>query len=228
MGEWSETLSFFTCESTKITPKAIGDTFGISVSVSDNGNTFIIGAHSDDDMGANAGAAYIYRWDGSDWVETKIVASDGAAVVRFGHDVGLSGDGYTIVVSAIVDDDMGTDSGSAYIYRWDGSSWVETKIVASDGSADDGFGSLLSMTDDGSEIVVGVGADDDNGTNSGSVYIYRWDGSSWVKSKILASDGKAGDRFGRDVGISGDGSRLVAGAYLSDAMGIDSGAAYIY
>ena len=146
----------------------------------------------------------------------QFVASDGAADDWFGCSVAVSSDGSTVVVGAYSDDDKGSGSGSAYVYRWNGSSWVETKLVASDGAADDYFGYSVAVSSDGSTVVVGAQYDDDKGTDSGSAYVYRWNGSSWVETKLSAGDGSAGDQFGQGVAVSEDGSAIVGGAYLDD------------
>ena len=63
-----------------------------------------------------SGSAYVFRYDGSDWVEeAKLTASDGAAYDYFGDSVAVSGD--TAVVGAYGDDDNGSDSGSAYVFQ---------------------------------------------------------------------------------------------------------------
>ena len=81
------------------------------------------------------------------------------------------------------------DSGSAYVYRFDGTKWVEeAKLLASDGAACDYFGVSVSVS--GDVAVVGADGDDDNGHQSGSAYVYRFDGTNWVEeAKLLASDG---------------------------------------
>ncbi|MBL6998139.1 MAG: FG-GAP repeat protein [Phycisphaerales bacterium] len=48
-------------------------------SVAIDGTIALIGAHYDDDNGSYSGSAYVYRFDGSSWVETKLLASDGAS-----------------------------------------------------------------------------------------------------------------------------------------------------
>ena len=48
-------------------------------------------------------------------VESKILASDGAAGDRFGVSASISGD--TAIVGARKDDDLGNESGSAYVFR---------------------------------------------------------------------------------------------------------------
>ncbi|MCP4137492.1 MAG: PKD domain-containing protein [bacterium] len=203
---------------------AVGDSFGHSVSTSGDGNTMVVGLYLDDDNGDASGSAYIYKWNGASWDETKIIASDGAAGDWFGYSISTSTDGNTIVVGAYQDDDSGDDSGSAYIYTWNGGSWDETKIIASDGAAGDSFGHSVSTSGDGNTIVVGAKYDDDNGDNSGSVYIYKWNGASWDETKITASDGAAGDYFGGSVSTSVDGDTIVLGASGDGG----SGSAYIY
>ncbi|MHC4414142.1 MAG: hypothetical protein ACYS0G_02535 [Planctomycetota bacterium] len=181
----------------------------------------VVGAHNDDDNGSSSGSAYVYRWNGSSWgQEQKLLASDGAGGDWFGWSVSVSGD--VAVVGAYLDDDNGDRSGSAYVFRWNGSSWTEeAKLLASDGAAGDYFGVSVSVS--GDVVVVGAYEDDDNGSSSGSAYVYRWNGSSWgQEQKLLASDGAAGDFFGYSVSVSGN--IAVVGAYSDDY----TGSAYVY
>lgn len=96
------------------------------------------------------------------------------------------------------------------------------KLVASDGALGDNFG--YSVAIDGDTIVVGARYDDDKGSNSGSVYVFGWNGgtSSWSQQqKLTASDGASSDYFGFSVAISGD--VIVVGVYSDDDKGTDSG-----
>ncbi len=189
----------------------VADRFGYSVGVS--GDTAVIGAEWDDDNGENSGSAYIFRFSGSNWVEeAKLVASDGAAYDWFGYSVSISGD--VAVIGTGGDDDNGNFSGSAYIFRFNGSSWgEEAKLVASDGAADDWFGCSAGIF--GDTAVIGAYGDNNE---IGSAYIFRFNGSIWVQeAKLLASDGAVADRFGWSVSISGD--TAVIGAYADDANG---------
>ena len=100
----------------------------------------------------------------------------------------------------------------------------QAKLLASDGAATDWFGSSVAVS--GDTTVVGARGDDDSGFNSGSAYVYRYDGSAWVEeAKLLASDGAAGDFFGYSVAVSGD--TAVVGAWYDDDSGSDSGSAYV-
>ncbi len=150
------------------------DCFGWSVSIS--GDTVIVGAPYDDDSGTNSGSAYIFYRDqggANNWGQVKkLTASDGAASDEFGWSVSISGD--VAIVGARWDDDNGIDSGSAYIFYRDqggANNWGEVKkLTASDGAAADYFGWSVSIS--GDMAIVGAWGDDDNGSDSGSAYIF--------------------------------------------------------
>ena len=202
---------------------AASDFFGLSVSISSN--IVLVGAYGDDDNGSVSGSAYVFRYNGSNWVEEpKLTASDGAASDHFGFSVSISGD--TALVGAYEDDDSGPVSGSAYVFRYNGSNWAEEmKLTASDGAASDFFGRSVSIS--GDTALVGSLADDDNGSSSGSAYVFRYNGSNWVEeAKLTASDGVAGDYFGRSVAIFGD--IVLVGADEDDDNGSQSGSAYVF
>ena len=204
---------------------ATDDLFGYIYSVAISGNVVIVGAQGGDDNGYASGSAYMFRYDGSSWVEqAKLLPADGAAGDTFGFSVAISHD--TAIIGAQRNDDNGTDSGSAYVFRYDGSSWVEqAKLLASDAGPGQKFGYCVPIS--GDTVVIGAYLDDDNGAGSGSAYLYRFDGFIWVEeAKLLASDGAADDWFGYSVALSGD--TAVIGAFRHDDNGPDSGSAYVF
>jgi len=210
---------------------AADDFFGGSVSVS--GDVAVVGAYGDDDNGTYAGSAYVFRFNGSTWVqEQKLLASDGAAGDRFGLSVSVSSapGGEVAAVGAHANSILGPGSGSAYIYRFTGSAWVqEQRLLASDGAAGGRFGLGVSVS--GDVAVVGAYLDNATATDSGSAYVYRFNGSVWVpEQKLTAADGAAFDLFGLSVSVSGapGGEVAVVGAYFNNDSGLDSGSAYIY
>jgi len=190
------------------------DYFGYSVAVG-NGR-IVVGANEDNDNGSDSGSAYIFDLNGTQLA--KITASDGAADDRFGNSVAV-GSG-RIVVGAQRDDDNGNQSGSAYIFDLDGTQLA--KITPSDGALGDFFGQSVAVGD--GRIVVGAYGDEDNGSDSGSAYIFDLDGTQLAK--ITASDGAAGDRFGQSVAIGS--GRIVVAADGDDDDGSQSGSAYIF
>ena len=205
-----------------------GDNFGVSVAVSADGDTVVVGSWFDADAGNRSGSAYVYRRNGSGFTETKIAASDAAAGDLFGGYVATSANGQTLVVGSRADDDAGNGSGSAYVYRWDGDAFAETKLTAGDAAAVDLFGYPVAISADGETVVVGSFNDDDAGTDSGSAYVYDWNGSGFIETKLTASDGAAGDRFGISLAVSDDGETVIVGSFLDDDAGSSSGSAYVY
>jgi len=212
-------------QQTKLTASspAAGDQFGSAVSIS--GDNAIVGADRNDYNGSWSGAAYVFQRTNTGWIQRDmLVPSDGRTGDRFGCAVSISGN-YAII-GAYWDDDKGTSSGSAYIFRQDVTDWVqEAKLTASDGSNDDWFGYAVSIS--GNYAIVGSVLDNDNGTNRGSAYIFRRDGLNWIQqSKLVAEDGQAGDEFGGSVCLKGN--YAVIGAIGNDDIGEDAGAAYIF
>ena len=150
--------------------------------------------------------------------ETKITASDGATGDRFGYTVAV-GSG-RICVGAYADDDNASTTGSAYIFDLDGTQLA--KITASDSALSDRFGWSVAVKC--GRIVVGTPYDDDNGSNSGSAYIFDLDGTQLAK--ITASDGATSNFFGVSTAVGS--GRIVVSAHIDDDNGPFSGSAYIY
>ncbi|HUU83569.1 MAG TPA: hypothetical protein VM243_08700 [Phycisphaerae bacterium] len=199
------------------------DLLGVAVAIS--GDTAVIGAPWDEDNGWRSGSAYVFRFDGSTWVQQpKLLASDGAGGDCFGAAVALSGD--TAVIGAPTDQHDGWPLGSAYIFRFDGWTWVEqAKLVAPDAEWGDEFGVRVAI--EGDTAVIGLGRIDESGERWGGAYVFRYDGSSWPQvARVLASDGEGGDHFGRSVAIAGD--TAVVGAYGDGDNGPDSGSACVF
>ncbi len=206
---------------------AISDLFGFNVSIS--GDYAIVGAY-DDDVGSNGdqGSAYIFHRSGTSWTQqAHITASDGTAYDEFGISVSISGD-YAIVGAHKNDVGGNSNQGSAYIFHRSGTTWSQqVKITASDGAANDGFGSSISIS--GDYTIVGADGDDVGGnTDQGSAYIFFRSGTTWTQqAKITASDGIASDNFGSSISISGD--YVIVGANEDDVgSNSNQGSAYIF
>ncbi|HPQ40516.1 MAG TPA: FG-GAP repeat protein, partial [bacterium] len=197
------------------------DYFGYAVALS--GDYAAIGATGDDAGGFLTGAVYMYRYDGVTWnPDQKITDSAGDAWDEFGAAVDLSGD--DVFIGAPGDDDLAADAGSVFIYHSDGSAWTFSQKLTA-GSADDAFGKSISV--DGSWAAIGAYGDDTGSTDSGAVYMYRFDGSGWVPYQTLkAGDAGAQDYFGLSVAL--DGQQLLVGAPYDNDNGADSGSVYVF
>jgi hypothetical protein len=189
--------------------------FGMSVSM--DGDYFIVGADLDNGTGgavANSGAAYIYRRNGlNSWAnEFKILATSEEDNAGFGVDVAISGD------YAIVGARFEGATGAAYIYHRIGSTTWDTgvRIVAFDANDNDRFGGAVAIS--GDYAIVGAASEDGDGTDKGAAYVFRRTGTNTWDSgtKIVASNGIDNDGFGTDVAIDGD--DLVVGTGFSPSV----------
>ena len=120
----------------------------------------------------------------------KLIAADGAADDRFGYSVAIS-DGIA-VVGAAYDDDKGSSSGSAYVFKMsdssDATSWTQVaKLTADDGRYADYFGHCHSVAISDGTIVVGAYGDSDKGVQSGSAYVFEKSDSSDETLKLTRS-----------------------------------------
>jgi hypothetical protein len=211
------------------------DFFGYSVSLSNDGQTALVGSHFDDTLTrADAGSAFVFVRNGSSWsLQAKLTASDAGASDLFGCSVSLNGDGNTALVGAFRDDTTGgTDAGSAYVFVRNGSTWSEqAKLTASDGAATNLFGNSVSLSSDGNTALIGSYQYDSPGkVNVGSAYVFVREGTSWSQqTQLTAADGIANDYFGCSVSLSGDGNFALAGTYQDDQPGAaNAGSAYVF
>jgi len=211
------------------------DNFGISVSISNDGDIAIVGADYEDTYGTSAGAAYIYYKSGGTWSQqAKIQASNPGSYDNFGHSVSIDNDGNTVIVGAYSEDTGANDSGAAYIFTRSGTSWSQQALLkASDKAQDDYFGTSVSISGDGDTVIVSSKLEDPIGTSvanqdAGSAYIFTRSTGWTQQAKIQASDAQGGDTFAQSVDISNDGDTVIVGAYNEDTVATDAGSAYIF
>ncbi len=200
------------------------DHFGDSVAV--DGYTALIGAGGDDNNADfNTGSAYVFTRSAGVWTEqAKLTASDGIELDEFGRSVAL--DGNTALIGALLDDDNGFNSGSAYVFTRSAGVWTEqAKLIASDGIAFDLFGQSVAL--DGNMALFGKTRDDDAGLRAGSAYVFTRSAGVWTEqAKLTASDGARDDAFGDSVAV--DGYTALIGAAGVDDNGANSGSAYVF
>ena len=207
-----------------------GDRFGYSVSVYNN--TAVIGAHQNNDDYSASGSAYVFERnaDGS-WPTSptaNLTASDAGAGDWFGYSVSVYSN--TAVIGAYGDDDNDSASGSAYVFEYSSGTWTQkAKLVADDAEAFDWFGRSVSVYSN--TAVIGAHGNNDNGTASGSAYVFERNADgSWPTNQTAnltaGTDAGAGDRFGYSVSVYSN--TAVIGAYGNDDNGSASGSAYVF
>ncbi len=169
-----------------------GDVFGYQVALSFDGNTLAVTAQGEDSAapGINldeenndaggAGAAYIFKRAGSDWIqEAYLKAANTEGNDLFGSSVAMSDDGNTVAVGAL-DEDGGEQivngdssdnsergSGAAYVFVRDGNQWLQQGYIKGfNTESADAFGAAISLSADGNTLA--VGSPDENNSASGA------------------------------------------------------------
>ncbi|HTR35624.1 MAG TPA: FG-GAP repeat protein, partial [Bryobacteraceae bacterium] len=108
------------------------------------------------------------------------------------------------------------------------------KLTASDGAASDGLGYSVGISGDDSTIVAGAYAATINGNSyQGAAYVFVKPGGGWTTAtqtaKLTASDGASNNKLGQSVGVSSDGSTIVASAPNAKVgSNFGQGAAYVF
>lgn len=195
------------------------DQFGYSVTVA--GDLALIGVPGDDGNGSNSGSVYVYRLIDGKWLEhAKLTASDAATANAFGTSVSIRGS--TLLVGAPGAHGATIGSGSAYIFQWTGSTWVETaELFAGNGSLGDQFGSSVDLSL--GRALIGAPA---AGTG-GRAWVFERIGTTWAETAMLVPVQVADDdQFGHTVALEGD--LAVVGAWGEDALAPDSGAVHVF
>ena len=199
------------------------DKFGHSVAIDQD--TIVVGAVGTDAVGDNTGSVYVYERAGSDvWIETtQLIASDADAGDLFGCSVDV--DQSNLIVGARNDDDLGTNSGSSYIFRRLGSgNWTQAaKLLAPDGAESNSFGERVRLDED----VAVASAPLASGVKGVTyVFIDAGDGTWSFDQQFVSADAMWNDFAGLGLGL--DAGTIVVGVPANDDLGNDAGAAVVY
>ncbi len=199
------------------------DWFGVNVEIAGD-YALVTSRYDDNEMGQDAGAVYIFKREGNNWLELdKLMPADSAGFVGYEF-CALYED--NLVVGAYSDDAMLPNAGSAYLYLKYGDTWIEVdRLYPDDLEEGDQFGSHCAIFKE--RIAIGANSDDDLAPNSGACYVYRWNESEWYQEmKITAADGDTADQFGTQVDLYEE--YMIVGSRYNDELGVNSGAVYVY
>jgi hypothetical protein len=187
--------------------------------LSGDGDTALMG-----NWGLEAG--WVFVRSGSTWtLQQKLTAASGGQENLFGGvRIALSDDGNTALVGSPWENcASGSDCGAAYLFVRSGSTWTQQqRLVPTDaGPSGDWFGLRVALAGDGQTALIGARLKEcPAGTSCGAAYLFVRSGNGWIQQKKLtASDAAAGDFFGEDVALSGDGNTALVGAAGVDCPG---------
>ena len=171
----------------------------------------------------------VFKYDGANWQQLGDDIDGEAAGDASGLRVSLSADGNIVAIGAWQNDGNGTDSGHVRVYQYDGASWQQLGSDIDGEAAGDRAGFPVEISPSGNIMAIGARFNDGNGTDSGHMRIYQYDGASWQQLGSDIDGEAAGDWSGCEVSLSADGNIVAIGAKLNDGInGTDSGHVRFY
>ena len=196
-------------------PKLLGwsekTTQGLSVSLSADGNTALVGSF---------GGAWIWTRAAGGWTEgPRLVGSGEAGTARQGLAVALSGDGKTAVIGG-ANDDGGV--GAAWVFTRGAGGWSQQgpKLVGMGAAGLSSQGQSVALSADGNTALIGGDRDDGivGGSSVGAVWVWTRIGGVWSQQgpKLVAADAIGNAAQGRSVALSGDGNTALIGGPNDD------------
>ena len=193
------TSSFFTQIGSDIDGEAAYDYSGSSVSLSADGSVVAIGATQNDGNGSDSGHVRIYKNVNDNWTQVGSDIDGEAAEDSSGISVSLSQDGTIVAIGATRNDGNGTDSGHVRIYKNVNDNWTKIGNDIDGEAINDGLGSSVSFSADGSFVAISAQYNDGNGSISGHVRIYRVGITDFEALNYIASYGDLINAFGIDI-----------------------------
>jgi hypothetical protein len=191
-----------------------GAGFGGSIAVD---NTKVIcGCPTKYHNGGYYGAAYVYDWDGTFIQEILPEAADRAGFPAFAQCLALSGEW---LIVGIANQDV------VCFYQWNGTTFdFKQRLAGSTTVAGDYFGYNVAI--DGSVAAVGATSDDDAGSSTGNVFIFRESGGTWSQDQNIQAPDASCDNFGYSIAI--DGTVMAVGDPYYDDTYTNEGRVFIY
>ena len=194
---------------------------GISVALSGDGNTAIVGGPGDN---SHAGAAWVFTRSGGVWTQhgSKLVGTGGVGAAQ-GWSVALSEHGDTALVGGPGDN---SHAGAVWVFHRNDGVWSQqgSKLIGTGAVGNAQQGISVALSDDGDTAIVGGYGDN---ANAGAAWVFTRSGGVWTQqgSKLIGT-GAVGAAFqGASVTLSGDGNTVMVGGYGDNA---NAGAAWVF
>lgn len=203
--------------------EAANDEFGSSVSLSFDGTRIAIGAQKNDGNGNNAGHVRIYEDVAGTWTQVGNDIDGEAMEDESGQSISLSADGTRIAIGARKNSDNGNEAGHVRIYEDSLGNWVQIGNDIDGEATGDQSGFSLSLSSDGTKVVIGARKNSGNGSDAGHVRIYEDVAGTWTQIGNDIDGENSNDRSGRATAISPDGTTLAIGAFRNDGNGNNAG-----
>jgi len=163
----------------------------------------------------------VFKKNSLSWSSVQEVGSIPSPVdgIHFGKRISIAGNHLVITGASTFYNEVGTGFFSDYHLPggvWESATTPDQLIsdkVYNGGTSE--FGKSLAVS--GKYLAVGAPGDSDQNFYSGAVYMFKQEGSGWIKmAKLLAPHGRVSDQFGHAVAMTD--SILFASALLADSL----------
>jgi hypothetical protein len=229
--KWAGQVSVYTWDGVKwtilgsaINGKALGDGFGVSVSITGN-LTLAIGASANDAGGNASGQVRVFEWNGVSWNQ-KGADLVGIANEYSGHFVAMPSDNVVAIgAPGVIDSRYSTSGGRVAIYMWDGISWKKKGLTIS-GKGNSRYGWSLSMPDENS-IAIGAPNDFLSNGDTAKVIFFVWNGIAWIQKGSEITVPSMNSSLGWSISMPNP-NIVAGGAPYNDGNGVNSGSVRIY
>ncbi|MAH20519.1 MAG: hypothetical protein CMB96_03630 [Flavobacteriaceae bacterium] len=204
---------------------------GHSVDLSSNGYILSIGAGHNSEFGFEIGQnrVYSYNLSSNSWIQIgQDINGEGPYLDHFGYSNSISSDGYTVAVGAPQNNTQnGIDIGHVRVFKFDGLNWVQVGMDI-DGIGNGNAGWDLSISGDGSILILGSPTSSPNGASSGKAIIYQLDSTNW--NQIGTINGLSQEDFlGACTDINRAGTKIAVSSTLAnDSSGQLTGLVQVY
>jgi hypothetical protein len=211
-----------------INGEASGDWSGTSVSMNAAGDRVAIGARLNNGNGSSSGHTRIYQLVNGTWTQLGLDIDGEATGDQSGYSVSMNAAGDRVAIGANLNDQNGSASGHVRVYSWNGTAWTKLGLDIDGEAVDDQSGYSVSMNAAGDRVAIGARLNDGNGSSSGHVRVYSWNGTAWTKLGLDIDGEAAFDQSGFSVSMNAAGDRVAIGALLNDGNGSNSGHVRVY
>jgi len=167
---------------------ASNESFGTDVDVNEDGTRIAIGQTKY--TSSNTGRVQIFTFNGTSWVQygNDMSSSVGETGEEFGRVIKLNSLGTRIVIGSPKKDTTNTDAGVAVVYEDQNGTWTQIgSSLSGKDTANDLFGWIVDITDDGNTIIVGprYNYEGQSERRPGYARFYKWNGSDWETTQTI-------------------------------------------
>ncbi|MEM7367707.1 MAG: hypothetical protein AAF587_03830 [Bacteroidota bacterium] len=194
---------------------AAGDEYGISVSMSRDGNIIAAGSSRNSSAGSAAGQAQVFQWQNGSWTQMGSDILGQHANEFLGLSLNLAEDGHTLAVGAS-GHNHGAGIGSVRVYSFDNNLWTQKGMDIRGSLTTEAFGQTVSINGDGTILGIGTPSSDEAGTSSGRFNLFSYDSTVWAEVYQPITGKASFDFVGKSLALNREGNRFVIGANLAN------------